>query len=389
MTGPGDLSTEAVGELLNAHAPDTDFSALSDSDRARIAWMLPGVEEVVGLDHLVSAMASGESHAGDGVLRCYVGYEPSGKAHIGWLGQSLTLRRILDSGGNVLIFLADWHAWVNDKFGGDMDKIRTTARYMEEIFRVLLGNPAEGEGSGELRFLYASELMESGDYWATVLRCSKNMSLSRVRRTFSIMGRGEGAADNDTSKFFYPAMQAADIFEMHIDIALGGMDQRKAHMYMRDVADRYGWTKATCVHTPIISSLKASGARMESFDHKMSKSDPEGAVLLHDEPDELGRKLRKAYLDPEDSDSPVHELVEHILMPQLGSLTITPDPKYGEPSTWDDLAALRKALAAGEVHPLDYKLAVADALAGLLAPLAEHFAAAPDLLAAVSEITGD
>ena len=389
MTGPGDLSTEAVGELLNAHAPDTDFSALSDSDRARIAWMLPGVEEVVGLDHLVSAMASGESHAGDGVLRCYVGYEPSGKAHIGWLVQSLTLRRILDSGGNVLIFLADWHAWVNDKFGGDMDKIRTTARYMEEIFRVLLGNPAEGEGSGELRFLYASELMESGDYWATVLRCSKNMSLSRVRRTFSIMGRGEDAADNDTSKFFYPAMQAADIFEMHIDIALGGMDQRKAHMYMRDVADRYGWTKATCVHTPIISSLKASGARMESFDHKMSKSDPEGAVLLHDEPDELGRKLRKAYLDPEDSDSPVHELVEQILMPQLGSLTITPDPKYGVPSTWDDLAALRKALAAGEVHPLDYKLAVADALAGLLAPLAEHFAAAPDLLAAVSEITGD
>jgi tyrosyl-tRNA synthetase len=389
MTGPSDLSTEAVGELLNAHAPDTDFSALSDSDRARIAWMLPGVEEVVGLDHLVSAMASGESHAGDGVLRCYVGYEPSGKAHIGWLVQSLTLRRILDSGGNVLIFLADWHAWVNDKFGGDMDKIRTTARYMEEIFRVLLGNPAEGEGSGELRFLYASELMESGDYWATVLRCSKNMSLSRVRRTFSIMGRGEDAADNDTSKFFYPAMQAADIFEMHIDIALGGMDQRKAHMYMRDVADRYGWTKATCVHTPIISSLKASGARMESFDHKMSKSDPEGAVLLHDEPDELGRKLRKAYLDPEDSDSPVHELVEHILMPQLGSLTITPEPKYGEPSTWDDLAALRKALAAGEVHPLDYKLAVADALAGLLAPLAEHFAAAPDLLAAVSEITGD
>ena len=280
MTGPSDLSTEAVGELLNAHAPDTDFSALSDSDRARIAWMLPGVEEVVGLDHLVSAMASGESHAGDGVLRCYVGYEPSGKAHIGWLVQSLTLRRILDSGGNVLIFLADWHAWVNDKFGGDMDKIRTTARYMEEIFRVLLGNPAEGEGSGELRFLYASELMESGDYWATVLRCSKNMSLSRVRRTFSIMGRGEDAADNDTSKFFYPAMQAADIFELDVDIAFGGMDQRKAHMYMREVADRNGWTKATCIHTPMLSGLKGKGAgRMDSFDHKMSKSDPNASTM--------------------------------------------------------------------------------------------------------------
>ena len=389
MAGPSDLSAEAVEDLLSENAPSTDFSALNDSDRARIAWTLSGVEEVVGLDHLVTAMASGESHAGDGVLRCYVGYEPSGKAHIGWLVQALTLRRMLDSGVNVLIFLADWHAWVNDKFRGDMDNIRITARYMEEIFRVLLNNPAEGEGSGELRFLYASELMDSEDYWATVLRCSKNMSLARVRRTFSIMGRGEDAADDDTSKFFYPAMQAADIFKMHIDIALGGMDQRKAHMYMRDVADRYGWTKATCVHTPIISSLKASGARMESFDHKMSKSDPGGAVLLHDSPEELRGKLRKAYLDPEDPKSPVHELVELILMPQLGSLTITPDPKYGEPSVWDDLGALRTALASSEVHPLDYKLAVAEAISGLLAPLAEHFTAAPDLLAAVTEITED
>ena len=34
---------------------------------------------------------------------------------------------------------------------------------------------------------------------------------------------------------FYPPMQAADIFELNIDIAFGGMDQRKAHMYMREL----------------------------------------------------------------------------------------------------------------------------------------------------------
>lgn len=57
---------------------------------------------------------------------------------------------------------------------------------------------------------------------------------------------------------------------MNIDVAIGGMDQRKAHMYMRDVASKYGWEKATCFHTHIISSLKSTGVRMESFDHKMS-----------------------------------------------------------------------------------------------------------------------
>ena len=55
----------------------------------------------------------------------------------------------------------------------------------------------------------------------------------------------EASSDHDLSKFFYPAMQASDIFELQIDIAIGGMDQRKAHMFMRDVATKYGWKKAT------------------------------------------------------------------------------------------------------------------------------------------------
>ena len=37
----------------------------------------------------------------------------------------------------------------------------------------------------------ASDLMDSGEYWEKVLRCSKGMSLARARRTFSIMGRSE------------------------------------------------------------------------------------------------------------------------------------------------------------------------------------------------------
>ncbi|DAC43272.1 MAG TPA: tyrosine--tRNA ligase, partial [Candidatus Poseidoniales archaeon] len=82
------------------------------------------------------------------------------------------------------------------------------------------------------------------------------------------------------------------------------MDQRKAHMYMRDVADRNGWNKATCIHTPMLSGLKGKqGGRMDSFDHKMSKSDPSNAIILHDSQNALRKKLRKAFLDVQDSDS--------------------------------------------------------------------------------------
>ena len=360
---------------------------LDDEQLRRLSLMVGQVDETVGIDHLVACLADNTSMAGDGVIRCYVGFEPSGKAHLGWKDLSLQLRRMLDADANVLIFLADWHAWVNDKYNGNMDDIQTTATYMEETFRALLGHPEEGEGPGELRFVWASEIMNSGDYWARVLRCSKGATLPKVRKTFTIMGRDEASSDHDLSKFFYPAMQASDIFEMNIDVALGGMDQRKAHMFMRDVASRWNWKKPTCLHTPILSSLKATGVRMESFDHKMSKSDPSGAILLHDAAKALRKKMQKhAYLDPVDPHSPVYELAEHVVIPEWGEIIVTPNPKFGEPSTWTDLASFKAAVADGTLHPLDAKLGVADGVSKGLQSVHEHFEKNPDTLEAVTSI---
>ena len=360
---------------------------LSDEDRRRLHLMIGDVEESVGIEHLVDCLAEQTSMAGDGVLRCYVGFEPSGKAHIGWKVLSLQLKRMLEADANVLIFLADWHAWVNDKFGGNMEDIQQTAVYMEETFRALLGYPEEGDGPGQLRFYWASQLMDSGDYWARVLRCSKGATLPMVRKTFTIMGRDEASSDHDLSKFYYPAMQAADIFELNIDVAIGGMDQRKAHMFMRDMASKWNWNKATCLHTPILSSLKASGVRMDSFDHKMSKSDPNGALLLHDTLEQVQKKMKKAYLDPEDEHSPVYELAEHVVLPEFGHIQVTPNPKFGEPSTWDDLDAFKAAVKDGTLHPFDAKMGVAAGVAAGLSSIAEHFAANPEAYEKMLEIT--
>ena len=360
---------------------------LDDDSLSRLNLMIGHVDESIGIEHLVDCLADKTSAAGDGVIRCYVGFEPSGKAHIGWKVLSLQLKRMLEAKANVLIFLADWHAWVNDKFDGSMEDIQTTAKYMEETFRVLLGHPPEGEGPGELRFVWASNIMDSGDYWARVLRCSKNMSLARVRRTFSIMGRSEDSSDGDLSRFFYPALQAADIFEMNIDVAIGGMDQRKAHMYMRDVADRWGWYKATCLHTPIISGLKSSGARMESFDHKMSKSDPNGAILLHDSEKKLAKKMRKAYLDPENPDSPIYELLEEIILPEFGEVIVTPKPEFVEHSVWNDLESFRNAISDGTLHPFDAKMGVAAGISRGLRAVSEYFESNPETLDRVNQLT--
>ena len=380
------MTPEEISHLLEK---TSGASELTTEDQNKIFSMFTGVEEIVGLEHVVSVLNGKESHGGDKILRAYIGLEPSGKAHLGWIILADSIRNMLNQGVNVLVFLADWHAWVNDKFGRDMDKITVAGDYMTEVFRVLLGFPEEGEGGGQIRFMRASELMDSGKYWERVLRCSKGMSLSRARRTFSIMGRSEDSSDDDLSAFFYPAMQAADIFELNVDIAFGGMDQRKAHMYMRDVGDRNHWIKATCIHTPMLSGLKGrGGGRMDSFDHKMSKSDPNNAVLLHDTPKKLEKKFRKAFLEPGNKDSPVFEIAKHVIMPRQGELHVRPKPEFGEPSSWSNLDLLIAAVGDSSVHPFDAKMAVAHGLSEILAPIAEHFEQHSGLLDAVNKMTG-
>ncbi|MBJ16771.1 MAG: tyrosine--tRNA ligase [Euryarchaeota archaeon] len=364
------------------------LSSLDKESRDRIERMFSGCQEVIGIEHLASIMSGGNTHSGDDQLTGYIGLEPSGKAHLGYLILADTIRKMLDEDVNVIILLADWHAWVNDKFGRDMGKISLAADYLCEVFRALLGNPSEGENAGELQFLRASEMMDSGKYWERVLRCSKNMSLSRVRRTFSIMGRDEDSSDHDLAAFYYPALQAADIFELEIDIAFGGMDQRKAHMYMRDVADKYDWTKATCIHTPMMSGLKGPGGRMESFDHKMSKSDPSNAILLDDNSDSIMSKMRKSFLEVGNQNSPVFEIVQHIILPRLGSFTVTPDPKYGSPSVWNDLQDFVDAISNGSIHPLDAKIAVADSLVEILSPISEQLSNNPHLVKSMDDLDG-
>ena len=142
--------------------------SLGDEDRERINRMFASCAEVVGVEHVASAIAGGTTHSGDGQLVAYIGLEPSGKAHVAYVLLADAIRDMLDEGVNVIILLADWHAWVNDKFDRDMDKITIAGEYLTETFRGLLDNPPEGEGPGEIRFLSASELMASGKYLSLI-----------------------------------------------------------------------------------------------------------------------------------------------------------------------------------------------------------------------------
>ena len=334
----------------------------------RLALITRNTEEVVTDEELRALLAEKDEPT------AYIGFEPSGLVHRGWVLVAQKIRDLTDAGFKVTIFWADWHAYINDKLGGDLENIQACARYMEDCF-LALGVPKD-----KVEFRYASQMVSEVEYWETVIKVAKVTSLSRVKRAMTIMGRSEDEAEVDSSKMFYPILQATDIFCMGMDVAYAGLDQRRAHMLARDAADKLGWKKPIALHTPLLPGLKG-GNRMDPVESKMSKSDPNGRVRIHDTREEIASKMKKAYCPPEkeaEAENPVLMLCKYILFPRNGAMHIERPEKYGGPVDYATYEDLCDAYFGGSLSPMDLKSGVTDGLAETLRPVREYFEAKPE-----------
>ena len=236
------------------------------------------------------------------------------------------------------------------------------------------------------KFLYASDIVDRADYWETFIHISKASSLSRVKRAMSIMGREEEDGELDFSKLIYPPMQVADIFELKVDVAYGGMDQRHAHMLARDVSDKFGWKKPIALHSWLLPSLTGSG-RMDAAQKKMSKSDPKTSITVNDPPDAIADKLSKAFCPPNDvADNPVLSIAEMLIFPATGRFSLLRSDKFGGNLEFKNYLDLCDSYAAGKIHPKDLKDNIARELASFLEPVRKHFEKDPAPLQKMKEL---
>src|SRR5437870_7767760 len=167
------------------------------------------------------------------------------------IGQGLVcaskIQDLIKAGFHFIVFLADWHSMINNKFGGDLEKIRTVGRYYKHCFTAL------GVPENKAEYIWASELAERSDYWEKVLRIARATTTQRVLSAIPIMGRDMQSKENDAATIFYPCMQAADIFQMRLDVACAGIDQRKAHVLAREAGGKPGWGKPGRRHPSMLA----------------------------------------------------------------------------------------------------------------------------------------
>lgn len=335
-------------------------------NKKRVDLIKDFAEEIVSEDELRKLFKSKKE------IIAYDGFEPSGLApiHFGLL-RATNLKNMLKAGIKFKLYLADYFGFINNKLSGDLKNIQVAGEYFIEVWK------ACGINMEKVEIVWASEIMDSMNYWDKVLRVARETSLNRTKKSLTIAGRKSTDTLN-TAQLFYPSMQVADIFHMDIDICQLGMDQRRANMLARDIADKLKWKKPVVVHHHILLGLQGLQKKKNEEEtlmaSKMSKSNPKTCIYMHDTIKELEKKMQKAYC-PEGivEGNPILEYFKYIIFKNVKVVEIKRLKKFGGNIKYNSYSSLEKDFVDKKLHPLDLKKSCALKLDELIAPVREHF----------------
>ncbi|MGI0082793.1 MAG: tyrosine--tRNA ligase, partial [Nitrosopumilaceae archaeon] len=290
----------------------------------------------------------------------------------------------IKAGVKCTVFLADWHTFINDKLGGDLETIKKVSEYYADAFRFLCPG---------IEILQGSRLYESRkEYWTELIQFAKHVSLQRAMRTLTIMGRTENDR-LDLAQMFYAPMQAVDIHTMDLDIVHSGMDQRKIHMLVREVFPKMKWKVPVAVHHHILSGLTepetrggftSTGFTDTGFVTKMSKSKPASSIFIHDSDEEIQSKIKKAWC-PEGitKNNPLLEISRHVIFHEFKEVLVDRPTKFGGNITYTNYSQLESDFAQKKLHPSDLKKTVETYLIKIITPLRKSITLQNELIEAI------
>ena len=334
----------------------------------------PPTEEVVTRDELTELFKTNSSP------KHYIGLEISGFLHLGSLiSTGFKINDFAKASVKCTIFLADWHTLINDKLGGDWETISKVSKYYQDAFKLVCP---------DAEIILGSKLYEEKtEYWSELVRFTKHMSLARTMRTLTIMGRSEKEEKIDVAKLLYPAMQAVDIHSLDVDIAHAGMDQRKIHMLVREIFPKMKWKVPVAVHHKLLPGLfKPADTSDAQVIGKMSKSDPNSGVFIHNTDEEIKKKLNKAWCEEANiQNNPLLEIAKTVIFHEFDEMNVERPEKFGGNVSYHDYNQIETDFAEKKLHPGDLKQTVGNYLVKIISPIRDKLNLTEELHEAIKK----
>lgn len=197
-----------------------------------------------------------------------------------------------------------------------------------------------------------------------ILNCFTYMG--ELNRMTQFKDKSSKHADNiNAGLFTYPVLMAADILLYQADVVPVGKDQLQHLEITRDIAGRFNaiYGDVFTIPEPYIGKTGAKIMSLQDPTKKMSKSDenPNASILLMDDKDTIIRKFKRAVTDSE------AKICYRDEQPGIKNLIDIYSTCTGK------TPAETEAEFDGKGYG-DFKLAVGEAVAGVLTPIQEEVA---------------
>jgi tyrosyl-tRNA synthetase len=233
----------------------------------------------------------------------YIGFEPSSSLHLGNLYGAIPVIKLARAGFRAIILLADLHALANDK--GELTQIQEFAKTDRSMFERIASKMGLG---GKFEFRLGTEF-QNQEYFIQLLRLARLVNFTEAEKSMDEVSKS--SVVKMMSSAIYPLMQALDIGFLGVNVAVGGMDQRKIHVLAIENLKKLGYPTPVAIHTQII--LGTDGKR------KMSKSF-QNTIELDESEESLETKIRKTYCAPGDVETnPILDWYEKMIFPLTDS----------------------------------------------------------------------
>lgn len=291
----------------------------------QMAIIRRGVVEIVPEDQLKQVIA--QSVATGTPLKVKIGLDPSSPdIHVGHTVALQKLRQFQELGHEIQLLIGDFTGMIGDPTGKSETRkqltreevVRNAETYQKQISKIL--NPEK------MKVYYNSEWLAKLNF-ADVVKLASNVTVARMLERDDFSKRYANEQPIHIHEFFYPLMQGYDSVALESNVELGGTDQKFNLLMGRTLQKEYGKPLQIAIMTPLLEGLDGV--------QKMSKS-LGNYIGIDEEPNQI---YGKAMSIPDELMLKYYELATDI--------------------SNEDLAALRKGLEEGTVHPRDAKMQLA------------------------------
>ena len=285
-----------------------------------------GADEIIKREDLEARLKAGRP------LRIKAGFDPTAPdLHLGHTVLLNKMRQFQDLGHQVIFLIGDFTGMIGDPTGKNVtrrplsreDVLANAQTYAEQVFKVL------DRERTEVRF--NSEWFGNMSA-ADMIRLAAQHTVARMLERDDFAKRYAAQQSIAIHEFLYPLVQGYDSVALKADVELGGTDQKFNLLMGRALQEHHGQSPQIVLTMPLLEGLDGVQKMSKSLGNYIGIAEP--AIDIVNKAMKIGDELMWRW----------YELLS---LDQSSA----------------DIAAMRRDVAAGVLHPRDAKLALARELA--------------------------